>query len=144
MKVQEAQPVRAQSFRGGFLAIVPAALAGVSWAATQSGPVALPSGQQVRLQEIIEERSEGAHVARFRFIAPWIVEGGDTGLIAQDMEHLCNEVAVGEAANLSVLPAQIVISLSSAPTEFGVPAPEITQFFEAYSLVDGACVWEPF
>ncbi len=144
MRLRGPHPVRAPLFRVGLVAVVPAALAGMLWAATQTGPVALPSGQQVRLQEVIEERSEGAQVARFRFIAPWIFGGGDAGFIEQDMEHLCNEVAARQVANLSALPAQIVISLSSEPTEFGVPAPEITQFFQAYSLVDGTCVWEPF
>ena len=41
-------------------------------------------------------------------------------------------------------PAQIVISLSDRPVPFGEAAPDATQFFEAFALQDGTCIWEMF
>ncbi|MEZ5913987.1 MAG: DUF6497 family protein [Paracoccaceae bacterium] len=39
---------------------------------------------------------------------------------------------------------QVIISLAEAPVEFGVAAPEVAQFFEAYSRDGDRCVWEVF
>ena len=37
---------------------------------------------------------------------------------------------------------QIIISLSDRAVVFGATEPDVTQFFEAYRLEDGACIWE--
>ena len=41
-------------------------------------------------------------------------------------------------------PSQIVISLSDRAVPFGEADPEATQFFEAYRVEGGACIWEMF
>jgi len=42
------------------------------------------------------------------------------------------------------VPSQVVISFSAAEVPFGEAAPEVTQFFEAYRVEDGTCIWEAF
>ena len=41
-------------------------------------------------------------------------------------------------------PAQVIISLSDRPVPFGEVEPDVTQFFEAYRIENGACIWEMF
>ncbi|RMD93870.1 MAG: hypothetical protein D6811_04100 [Alphaproteobacteria bacterium] len=85
-----------------------------------------------------------APVWRFRFLAPGISRAGgvvDFDTAAADMEYLCQRFALpllpaGETTGL------IIISLADRPVEFGQPAPEATQFFEAFSVRDGRCIWE--
>ncbi|MGR3490773.1 MAG: DUF6497 family protein [Shimia sp.] len=36
------------------------------------------------------------------------------------------------------------MSLASEPIEFGLTDPNITQFFEAFTVEDGHCVWDLF
>lgn len=60
------------------------------------------------------------------------------------MEVLCNEFALPRLPATGPAPAQIIISLSDRAVAFGEPAPEATQFFEAYTIIDGRCQWEPF
>lgn len=111
--------------------------------------IAVPSGQPVTLQDVIhaEPGPEGLTI-RFRFIAPQIArEGGtvdfDTALA--DMDHLCVEYALPRTLTVTgPVPEQIVISLSDVPVAFGELAPDATQFFEAYRIEDGTCMWEVF
>ncbi len=112
-------------------------------------PIAVPSGQPVTLQDVIWNQPGPAGLtARFRFIAPEIAR--DEGRIdyetaAIDMDHLCDSYALPRLATITgPRPAQVVISLSDRPVDFGVMAPEATQFFEAYSIGPDGCVWEAF
>ena len=109
--------------------------------------IAVPSGQNVTLLYVIHDEAgpEGLTI-RYRFVAPAIAPGGavDFDLAAADMAHLCQTYALPRVLSGGPRPAQIVISLSDVPVEFGASAPEITQFFEAYSLDGDTCIWEPF
>ncbi len=109
----------------------------------------MPSGQPVTLQDVIwNEPGPAGLTARFRFIAPEIArEGGTIGFetAIADMDALCNDFALPRIdTRTGPQPAQIVVSLSDRPVEFGAMTPEATQFFEAYAIEDGACVWEAF
>lgn len=111
--------------------------------------IEVPSGQPVTLQDVIwNEPGPAGLTARFRFIAPEIARDGGTidfDTAAGDMDHLCNSYALPRVTTTTgPLPAQIIISLSDVPVEFGVITPEATQFFEAYSIDGDACVWEAF
>jgi hypothetical protein len=107
----------------------------------------VPSGQEVRLLDVIhnEPGTEGLTV-RYRFLAPAIAPGRgiDFETAAADMAHLCQTYALPRVLSGGPRPVQIVISLSDMPVDFGAAAPEVTQFFEAYSLDDETCIWEPF
>lgn len=111
--------------------------------------VPVPSGQPVTLQDVVwNEPGPAGLTARFRFIAPEIAQDGgsiDFDTAVADMDHLCNTYALPRLDTITgPRPAQVVISLSDIPVRFGEMTPEATQFFEAYAIVDGACVWEAF
>ena len=110
-------------------------------------PIPVPSGQEVRFIETISD-AQGAMglTLRFRFLAPQI--GGtdpiDAEVALTDMEALCNDFAIERLPTIGPQPAQIVISLSDRVVPFGEVDDEAVQYFEAYSVADGACVWEMF
>lgn len=115
----------------------------------QDGLIAVPSGQPVTLQDVIwNEPGPDGLTARFRFIAPEIAR--DTGSIdfetaLEDMDHLCETYALPRTLTTTgPRPVQIIVSMSDIPVEFGIITPEATQFFEAYSIAEGICQWEPF
>jgi len=117
-------------------------------------PVTVPSGQQVLLSEVLLDETPGALWARFRFVAPAISRQGalsdgagaamDFQRSAADMEHLCDSLALDYLRKHELAASMVVISFSDRPVEFGTPAPEATQFFEAYRPDDGGCIWEAF
>ncbi len=133
-------PVRRQSW----LFILLATVAGSLQAATAGEAIHLPSGETALLQEVIEETSGEDRVARFRFIAPWVAGTVDYAVVAVDMESLCQTYALSRMADLESPPTRIIVSLAQNETEFAVANPEITQFFESYTLSEGLCIWEPF
>jgi hypothetical protein len=109
--------------------------------------VAVPSGMDVTFHDVIRDEPVGAGlVYRFRFVAPDI--GGDSprafSEVSGDMDLLCQDYALPRLSELGPQPARVMISLMEAPVEFGVASPEITQFFEAYSVSDDRCIWEAF
>ena len=111
-------------------------------------PIAVPSGQEVRFLDTIhaEPGPEGL-TQRFRFIAPAIARAGgtiDAETAQADMEVLCKDFALPRLAQTGPVPAQVIIVLSDREVAFGEPAPEATQYFEAYSIDGDRCVWEPF
>ena len=111
-------------------------------------PIAVPSGQLVTLLDVITYAPGPSGLAvRFRFVAPAIAR--DTGNIdnetaLDDMYELCQSYALPRVLGNTPMPDQIIISLSDRPVDFGVPTPEATQFFEAYTIEDQTCIWEGF
>lgn len=105
----------------------------------------VPSGQPVTFQEMIWDQPGGGLTYRFRFVAPEIgAEGRKYEDVEIDMHHLCQTYAIPRLAQTGPQPSQIVISFSQQATEFGIPDPDITQFFEAYRIENGACILEFF
>lgn len=105
----------------------------------------LPSGQSVDLQDVIIEEVSGRSIVRFRFLAPAIARDGGTVRFAQaerDMELLCKTVALPYLSDYDIPAQSVVISLADREVEFGVANPEATQFFEAYRVENGTCIWE--
>lgn len=125
-------------------------------ALTQEGPqvtdgagevVALPSGQEVVLQDVISNvpGPEGMTL-RFRFVSPAVAPGGglDFEAASEAMQYLCDSYALPRVPEFGPAPEQIVISLSDMALPFGEAAPEAVQFFESYRIEEGACQWEMF
>lgn len=114
----------------------------------QAETVAVPSGQEITYYDTIQDRPGVAGLTyRFRFIAPAISrDGGTVGVevAAEDMDFLCETFALPRLPVSGPTPSQVIISLSDRPVEFGIPTPEVTQFFEAYRIEDGICIWEGF
>lgn len=115
-------------------------------AAQGADPIDLPSGRSVIWADTVNDaQGPDGLTFRFRFLAPWIAGGAlDFDPVAVDMEHLCQTFAVPRIAITGPQPSEVVIVLMDRPVDFGVADPEATQFFEAYSLQDGTCIWEPF
>ena len=110
--------------------------------------VKVPSGQEISLLEVIWNVAGPEGMAtRFRFLAPAIArDGGSVGfdLAEGDMAYLCQNFALPRLATNMPVPSQIIISLSDREVPFGQSDPDATQFFEAYTVEDGACIWEVF
>lgn len=108
----------------------------------------LPSGQSVTLIETIwNTMGPDGLVTRFRFLAPAINSTeGTVGLdaAAEDIAWLCQNFALQRATEFGPLPSQIIVSLEDRPIPFGEADPEATQFFEAFRIENGACIWEVF
>lgn len=110
--------------------------------------VALPSGQVVTLAETIwNAPGPTGLVTRFRFLAPEI--NPETGSVdfpaaADDIAWLCQNYALERVTDFGPLPSQIIVSLEDRVVPFGESDPDATQFFEAYSIENGACIWEMF
>ena len=113
-----------------------------------SDPITVPSGQPVTLQEVIwNAPGPGGLTLRFRFVAPQIARDGgavDFDTAVADMQTLCNTFALPRIAENGPQPAQVIISLSAMALPFGEARPDVTQFFEAFTIKDGICIWEAF
>lgn len=110
--------------------------------------LSVPSGQPVTLLERLEDDNGPAgRTLRYRFVAPMIARV--TGSISveqalQDVEALCGGFVLTDLAEAGAAPDQVVITLMDRPVEFGVATPEATQYFEAFRVEAGVCVWDSF
>lgn len=103
------------------------------------------SGLQAQFIETVQDKSSYGLTLHFRFVVPQIaVAEVAFEQVSLDMEELCTGFALPRLPVIGPQPRQIVISLSSAETPFGVANPDVTQFFEAFSVQDGRCIWEVF
>jgi hypothetical protein len=115
-----------------------------------AGPVlsqqmSLPSGLEVRLFEVVLE--EAPLVARFRFVAPAIDPIGEAknfGDVVADFQYLCDSVVVSALGQNDWAGEQVVLSLASAETEFGVYDEAVLQFFQPFKITNATCIWEDF
>ncbi len=110
--------------------------------------ITVPSGQEITLLDVVMDApGPDGLTARFRFLAPAIARVGgtvDSEMAAADMQALCQEYVLPRLANTGPTPAQVVVSLSDRSVAFGDADPDATQFFEAYRVEDGNCIWEAF
>jgi hypothetical protein len=133
-------------FRGAAAAVLTVIAAGLAFA--EDKLIAVPSGQTVTYVDTVQGAPgpEGLTI-RFRFLAPAIARDGGTvapDAAQDDMLALCRTFALPRIAVTGPQPAQIVISLSDRPVEFGVADEAATQFFDAFSIQDGDCILELF
>ncbi|WP_273502545.1 DUF6497 family protein [Paracoccus sphaerophysae] len=65
--------------------------------------------------------------------------------VHRDIVWLCENFALPRLAKQAPRPAQVVISMASAPSPFGSFDPAIVQLFEGFSIPADreACLWEP-
>lgn len=115
--------------------------------ATPAFALDVPSGQPVDLHEVLIDEVGTQTYLRFRFIAPDIATNDaalDVEATTLDMQHLCEDFALPYMVDYDLKGDSIVISLANQATEFGVPDPDTTQYFEAFTPVDNFCIWEEF
>lgn len=110
----------------------------------QATPVDLPSGRTVSEIEFLSDVDEGGPVLRARYHAPDLSAAADMDQVFEDMGYLCESNALQMRDTLDEKPNRIIVSLSSQPIEFGEVNPDVTQFFEAYAIESGRCIWELF
>lgn len=130
--------------RSGLLALTLGALAACQDDAPAAGAIAVPSGREITLIEVLTHApgATGA-AARFRFLAPGLVPE-DLESAVSDMQALCDGYALERTQGMVPEPQQIIISLAAEAVPFGQAAPGVVQFFEAYTVTDGTCIWEQF
>ncbi|MCU0800502.1 MAG: DUF6497 family protein [Rhodobacteraceae bacterium] len=104
--------------------------------------IPVPSGQDLWLHEVIWNvpGTQGL-TTRFRFIAPGLA-GLTTDDALADMQALCTGFALDRISNQGPQPAQIIVSLADVVMPFGQTNPDAVQYFEAYRIENGACIWE--
>lgn len=113
--------------------------------ATSANALDVPSGQPITLQEVLVDSVGAQSWLRFRFVAPQIARDGGTvdyEAAAEDMAHICDSFAIAYAQEYDLTADIVVVSLADRATEFGLADPDATQFFEAYRIEDGLCIWE--
>ena len=121
-----------------------AVLAGCKDETPDAALIEVPSGRQVSLIDVVTNvpGPDGA-TARFRFLVPGL-GADDIETTADDMQALCDRYALPRTDGMVPAPQQIVITLAAEAVPFGQPAPGVVQFFEAYRIEAGSCVWAPF
>lgn len=114
-------------------------------APVEAEELSVPSGQPVEFFETVMDQPAMGLTARFRFLAPdletYLARLSYTELEA-DLASLCVTYVLPRLGTPE--PSLVIISLSSAPTEFGDPAPDVAQVFEAYRPAGTTCEWEAF
>jgi hypothetical protein len=107
----------------------------------------VPSGQPVTpIDVVLNEPGPAGTTMRFRFLAPEIAPDASISfdVAVTDMAALCDSYALPRVTETGPVPDQIIISLADRIVPFGQTDAEATQYFEAYRIEDGACVWELF
>jgi hypothetical protein len=105
----------------------------------------LPSGLSVTLQEyFVDTLPDGSDQARFRFVAPALGQGAGFAQVEQDFPVLCADVAVPTLAVSRPDVGLVIISMAARPLEFGTTDPSVIQYFEAFRIENGSCIWEVF
>lgn len=127
--------------------MIAAVLSGPALAGDTAAPIPVPSGQEVHWIETLRDLQGPAGLTlRFRFVAPGL--GGASAVssdqVEGDMQALCNDYALPRVPTTGPQPAQIVISLSSRAIPFGSADETVAQYFDAFSIDDGTCVWDLF
>lgn len=107
--------------------------------------VTLPSGAGVAFHDAIWEEDSGT--LRLRYVVPAVADPAfadrDADIHA-DMEWLCRTQALVMIGVSGHAWEGVTITMMAQPVVFGDTAPDVVQFFEAFVLQDGLCVWDAF
>lgn len=122
------------------------AFACATTATGQEEALAVPSGIALRLQEVrLEDSIFGQpRAARFRLVAPAIGEGTGFAEVEGDFAYLCENLALPWLAERGEAVPRILISYAAREIEFGTTDPDTVQFFDAFRVEKGLCIWEGF
>ena len=108
--------------------------------------VTVPSGREVRwIDTISDAPGPDGLTLRFRFLVPALgapVWQEAPERAEADMQALCDRFALPRVSGIGPQPSQLIISMADRALPFGEAAPEATQYFEAFRLENGQCVWE--
>jgi len=104
----------------------------------------VPSGQDVLAIEYLSDVDGQGDVLRARYHAPALTGSDNLDLVFADMMHLCEVDALSMRATMTPPPPRIIVSLSSKALPLGEIDASVAQYFEAYRVENGRCVWELF
>jgi len=107
------------------------------------GTHTLPSGRTAELCDILPE-TQPFTSNRWLIVRMVVPELPAAGIESSHADHdwVCGELGLPDADTRSPEPARIIVQLMAEPFVRGEPAPGITQSIEAYTLQNGACMWE--
>ena len=102
-----------------------------------------PSGLKMNLYEVILE--EDIALVRFRFEVPEIAQNAlPFAEVADDMQAICDQSLLPGLKQSGWQDGQIIMQLSAQQVEFGATVPEITQYFQPFTIGTDTCIWEDF
>lgn len=103
----------------------------------------LPSGIEGRVCDVLTETQPFTEEDWLvvRMVVPGLSER-EGGVLRADHDWICRTIGLPAAAEAASPPVRIVIQLMAEPFPRGEPAPGISQSIEAYSISEGACIWE--
>ncbi|MGV6811653.1 MAG: DUF6497 family protein [Brevirhabdus sp.] len=106
--------------------------------------IIVPSGQLIVPFEVLAEAHGTETWLILRYLAPEIADGMTYDVVEPDLDHLCATEGPRQAELYAAPVDQIIVTLLDQPLERGQSNPDVIQYFGAYRLIDGACIWEPF
>ena len=109
---------------------------------SMDGTHVLPSGRQAQLCEILTETQPAT--SEDWLVVRMVVQDlpvADAAVGHGDHDWVCARLGVPQSVDGTV---RIVVQLMEEPFPRGEPVPGITQSIEAYSIQNGACMWELF
>ena len=117
-----------------------------SGAARAAGDAVLPeSGYDDLVFHDTIPREDDTAPWRFRFVLPDLGGPGRSfDDVSATMMALCERVVVPRLGDRAGEGDRVVVTLMREPVDFGSTDPQSVQFFEAYRLEDGRCIWEFF
>lgn len=102
-----------------------------------------PSGLKMTLYEVILE--EDIPLVRFRFEVPEIADNAlPFAAVADDLQAVCDESLLPGLKQSGWENGQIIVQLSAEQVAFGATVPDITQYFQPFSIGEDTCIWEDY
>ncbi|MCC5975676.1 MAG: acetolactate synthase [Rubellimicrobium sp.] len=102
-----------------------------------------PSGLEVTLFDVVLEPEAG--IARFRYLAPALEDGGVTyPEVAADFVWLCEAVGIAALEANDWDAPRIIVTLADRPVPFGEMDPDAIQFIDGFERQGGRCLWDEF
>ena len=80
---------------------------------------------------------------RLRLVAAELADQTRYGFeaIEPDFLALCEGEGLRIVANFAPNAREVVVSVSSAAVPFGDSVPNVVQYFDVFTIIDGTCVW---
>jgi hypothetical protein len=91
-----------------------------------------------------EDPYSGDRLVVVRLIAPAVASPVLSANLQADMEWACETWGLPASDALARPAERIIVEMMQAPVPRGEPSPDIVQFFETYTPVDGVCIWRLF
>ncbi len=105
----------------------------------------LPSGQDAEFHDAYWEEDSGT--LRLRYVVPAVGDDAyarDHDAVFADMESLCAGPGLAMIEDDGNAWDGVTVTMMAMAVEFGHTAPDVVQFFEAFLVQDGNCIWDEF